>query len=118
MRSASFSRSGRTPGKPRIVLVVHEAAHKELWRVGLPPPFCSHRILVVPPTENALVGTGERRRGLHALVRRNSIKGVLVAAAAAPEHALRPPANGAQCKNENKRVLATSGAKGDLTDKA
>jgi hypothetical protein len=74
-------------------VIAHETANKAFGFVGLPAPFCADGILVMPPAEHALVGAGERGSGLHALVGRDAVKGVLVASAAAPQHALRPTAN-------------------------
>ena len=47
---------------------------------------------VVAPAEDALVGAGERGRGLHAAVALDAVEGVLVAAAPPAQHALRPAA--------------------------
>lgn len=47
---------------------------------------------VVAPAEDTLVGAGQRGRCLHAAVALDAIEGVLVAAAAPAQHALRPPA--------------------------
>ena len=47
---------------------------------------------VVAPAEDAFVGAGERGRCLHAAVALDAVEGVLVAAAAPAQHALRPPA--------------------------
>lgn len=47
---------------------------------------------VMPPAEDALVGAGKGRSCLHATVRLNAIKRMLVAAAPASQHALGPSA--------------------------
>jgi hypothetical protein len=80
---------GQDPGKAthgldQVLVVVHEATYEVFGVICLPAPLCAHRILVVPPAEHALVGASERGRGLHALIRGDSVKGVFVAAAAAP----------------------------------
>ena len=61
-----------------------------LGAVHLPLPLSANRIRVVPPAEHTLIGTRQTRRGLHAPVALDAIEGVLVAAAAAPQHRLRP----------------------------
>ncbi len=61
---------------------------------GCPAKLCvkSTWVGVVAPAEDAFVGAGQRRRGLHAAVALNAVEGVLVAAAAPAQHALRPAA--------------------------
>mmetsp|Transcript_26654 Transcript_26654/g.79508 ORF Transcript_26654/g.79508 Transcript_26654/m.79508 type:complete len:338 (-) Transcript_26654:402-1415(-) len=71
---------------------LHALGDDELRRVHAPLPLLAHRVLVVPPAEGALVGTGQRRRRLHALVRRDAVEGVLVAAAPPTKLMLRPAA--------------------------
>ena len=61
-------------------------------RADLPSEARAYRVVVVSPAEDTLVRTGETRRGLHALVRDDAVEGVLVAAAPAAQHRLRPAA--------------------------
>ena len=45
----------------------------------------------MPPAEDTFIGTSQRRRRLHALVGRDAVEGMFVAAAPASELVLRPP---------------------------
>ena len=60
--------------------------------IGIKLPIEGYWINVVPPAENALVGTGDIGRVLHTLVRRNAVEGVFVAPPLALEHRLGPAA--------------------------
>lgn len=50
------------------------------------------RVGVVAPAEDTLIGTGQGRCSLHAPVRLNAIKAVLVAATPPTQHGLGPAA--------------------------
>mmetsp|Transcript_19165 Transcript_19165/g.53390 ORF Transcript_19165/g.53390 Transcript_19165/m.53390 type:complete len:495 (+) Transcript_19165:130-1614(+) len=64
----------------------------EMGIVRLPAPLLADGILVVPPAKDTLVGAGQARCRLHALVRRNAIKGVFVASTPSPQLVLGPAA--------------------------
>mmetsp|Transcript_11150 Transcript_11150/g.28265 ORF Transcript_11150/g.28265 Transcript_11150/m.28265 type:complete len:316 (-) Transcript_11150:765-1712(-) len=60
--------------------------------VRLPAPRLADGIFVVSPAKDALVGACQTRGGFHALITRNSIKGVFVAASASTKLVLGPAA--------------------------
>mmetsp|Transcript_47801 Transcript_47801/g.108476 ORF Transcript_47801/g.108476 Transcript_47801/m.108476 type:complete len:236 (-) Transcript_47801:64-771(-) len=66
-----------------LVHHAHVQAHRFLHDLGRrvfpPAPLAAYGVLVVPPAEDALVGAGEGRGGLHALVAGDAVEGVLVA---------------------------------------
>ena len=73
-------------------MVFEGAVENGLSAVHLPAPLGADGIGVVAPTEDALVGAGERRSRLHAAVAFDAVESVFVAAAAPSQHRLGPTA--------------------------